>query len=181
MTAKRKRSCQRFAGLTTNDVLAGLNLCDDIIVAAVEPPTSGRWGEGYFEGWPFPSVLGEGRQVESIDLDPGTLFCKLDADGWVEFAARIDAEITLDGFAHKSDVYSSEDLSLSIQDSDWNDHYMRVHEYHQAKLLFRLTLDETGSVIEECSVREAQSTTRWGPPSQCRTLVCRRAGTLAKR
>jgi len=94
----------------------------------------------------------------SIDLDDATLVCEPVGKDWAEFTARVQAEVTLDGFAYKSDVYTEEGIDVAVQDSDWNDHYMHVYERHNAELTFRLAVDFGGTAIEECWLEEAQET-----------------------
>lgn len=66
----------------------------------------------------------------------------------------MDANVTMDGFVFKGDVYIEDHISFDVQDSDWNDHYMHVHEYHEATLKFRLTLNDNRTAIEECWLEE---------------------------
>lgn len=137
-------------------VQAALTDCIDIIVAGGKPPTPGRWGEDLNAGWPFFSILEE-EPVEavSIDLEPATLTYVPVGDDWEEFIATVRAEVTLDGFAFKPDYYIEDRVRLDVQDPDWNNHYMHVWEYHDADLIFRLTLNEDRD-IEECWLTEAE-------------------------
>jgi hypothetical protein len=94
--------------------------------------------------------------VVSIDLDDTTLVCLPASEDWAEFTATVQAGVTLDGFAYKADVYIEEDINVAVQDSDWNEHYMHVWEYHNAELTFRLTLDDNGTTIAECWLEKAK-------------------------
>lgn len=138
-------------------VLGALTQCVDVIVAGVEPPTPGRWGKDLSHGWQFHSILEEEPvDVLSIDLDNSTLVYAQDGENWAGFTATIQATVTLDGFAYKGDVYTTESVDVEVQDSDWNDHYMHVYEHHLAKLTFRLALDDNGTAIEECWLENAR-------------------------
>jgi len=146
-----------FEKPSDGDVLAALTRSIDVIVAGVDPPTPGRWGKDLSSGWQFRSILEEDPvDVVSIDLDDATLVCEPDGKDWAEFTARVQAEVTLDGFAYKSDVYTEEGIDVAVQDSDWNDHYMHVYERHNAELTFRLAVDFGGTAIEECWLEEVQ-------------------------
>lgn len=137
------------------EIRTALSVCIDFVVAGGQPPTPGRWGEDLQDGWPFRSILEEDPvDVASIDVYPGSLECAPDGDSWVEFTATVRAEVALDGFAFKADVYGEDRISLEVQDADWNDNYMHVWEYHEADLTFRLTLNEKGAV-EECWLESA--------------------------
>lgn len=139
------------------DIWVALSDCVEVIVAGVEPPTSGRWGMDLTDGWQFGSILEkEPVDVVSIDLDDATLICAQDGEDWAEFTAKIQAEVTLDGFAYKADVYIEDRVTVEVQDWDWNDHYMNVYEYHNAELTFRLALNDEGIAIEECWLEEAE-------------------------
>ncbi|WP_197523439.1 PIN domain-containing protein [Actinokineospora pegani] len=148
-----------FARPKDEDIKAALDLCVDVEVAGVIPPTSGRWGAELDNGWEFRSII-EDDPVEavSIDFDLATLVCAPDGENWKEFTATVEGTVTLDGFAFKSDYYGEDRISLDVLDSDWNNHYMHVNEYHDATLTFRLTLDEKGSAIGECWLEHAVET-----------------------
>lgn len=131
------------------DIRDALNHCGDVIAAGVTPRTPGRWGADLADGWDFSTVLEEDpREVASIDFDFVTLACEPSSGDWAEFTATVEAEVTLDGFAYKSDIYGDE--PIEIQDADWNDHYMHVLEHHSAELTFQLVLGTDGITIEEC-------------------------------
>lgn len=145
-----------FARPDDDHIQAALIVCVDVIVAGAKPPTPGRWGEDLDEGWPFHSILEEDPvDAVSIDLDSNTLSCAPGGDDWEEFIATVRAEVTLGGFAFKADYYVEDRVRLSVQDSDWNKHYMHVQEYHDADLTFRLTLNKDGE-IEECWLTGAE-------------------------
>jgi len=139
-----------------DDIRGALSNCIDVIVAGVQPPTPGRWGEDLQDGWQFHSILEEDPiDVLSIDIFPDTPECVPDGGSWEKFTATVRAEVTLDGFAFKADVYVENRVRLDVQDADWNNHYMHVWEYHDADLTFRLTLDEDGTAVEECWLEKA--------------------------
>lgn len=143
----------------TDEVIrAALLRCTDVIVAGASPPTPGRWGNEIEGGWPGASILEEDPiDVASIDFQFESLDCVPDGDGWEQFVATVQAEVTLDGFAFKADAYGEDQVTFDVQDSDWNDHYMHVWEYHDMTLTFRLTLDKDGTVIDECWLEAAAS------------------------
>ncbi len=149
-----------------NDTVeAALNQCAELIVAGGRSPVPGRWGEQLDDGWQFSSLLSEGPiEVESIDLEFGSLSCQPAGDDWEEFTARARATVVLDGFAFKADFYVEDRIRVDVQDRDWNKHYMHVHEYHEAELSFRLVQNETGTAIKECWLEEATEVERHDPP-----------------
>lgn len=149
------------------EVFAALRQCIDVIVAGAEPPTPGRWGEELTDGWQFLSVLEEDPvDVVSIEFDDASLACERDGDDWAKFTVRIRADVTLDGFAFKGDVYAVDRVNVEVQDSDWNDHYMWIHEHHNAELTFRLAFDHNGAKIEECWLEDSRETIGDGDADQ---------------
>ena len=145
-----------FERPSDDDIRAALSECIDVIVAGVQPPTPGRWGEDLEDGWPFRSIIEtEPIDIASIDLYPDMFEVFSDSSSWEEFTVTVRAEVTLDGFAFKGDVYIQDQIKFAVLDSDWNNHYMHLQEYHDATLTFHLTLDEHGTAIEECWLAEA--------------------------
>ncbi len=59
--------------------------------------------------------------------------------------ADIDAELDIEGFADKSDVYGMDDVT--ILDDDWNEHMMWLSVPRQARLSFYVTV--VGGSVEE--------------------------------
>lgn len=139
-----------------DDVQAALVRCIDTIVAGVDAPNPGWWGSDLEDGWQFRSIL-EDEQLRVVSIDPEwwTLEFTTEGTDWAEFTATVDAVVTMDGFAFKADVYVEDQISFDIQDSDWNDHYMHVLEYHEARLEFRLLLNDNGAAIQECWLEDA--------------------------
>jgi hypothetical protein len=138
-----------------DDVIrAALTDCIDVIVAGTPPPLMGAGARiSKTGGHSAQSLRIRSTRYRSTSIS--TSWVVPDGDSWEEFTATVRAEVTLDGFAFKADVYVEDRVRLDVQDADWNNHYMHVWEYHDADLTFRLTLDEDGASVEECWLEEA--------------------------
>lgn len=108
----------------------------------------------------IPSQL-EGLSISAIDADESTLTWQTYEtyqDTTLLIQAEIDAEITLDGFAYKSDVgYLDEGDQIYILEWDWNSHMAYVGATTKARLSFQIRLEQGMDFVEECELESVQS------------------------
>jgi hypothetical protein len=113
-----------------------------------------------FTGLGIPSEL-EGLSIVAVDADESTLTWQTYEtyqDTTFLIHAEIDAEITLDGFAYKSDFSSlDEEDGIYVQQWDWNSHMAYVGATTTARLSFQIRLEQGMDFVEECEFEGAQT------------------------
>lgn len=124
-------------------------------VQTVDAATSGL----DFTELSIPSEL-EGLSIGTVEPDESTLTWQTYEtyqDTTLLIQAEIDAEITLDGFAYKSDVgYLDEEDQIYILEWDWNNHMAHVGTTTKARLSFQIRLEQGMDFVEECEFEGAQ-------------------------
>jgi hypothetical protein len=111
----------------------------------------------------------EGLSIETAEADESTLSWQTYEtyqDTTLLIQAEIDAEVTLDGFAYKSDVgYLGEEGHIYIIEWDWNSHMAYVGTTTKARLSFQIRLEQGMDFVEECEFEGAQPLVGDGPHS----------------
>ncbi|MET8088481.1 PIN domain-containing protein [Micromonospora sp. NPDC005237] len=137
-----------------NAVMQALEQLAGEEVETGNPTTSGL----DFTELTIPSEL-EGLSIASIEPDESTLIWQTYEtyqDSTLLIQAEIDAEVTLDGFAYKSDLgYRSEDERVYVLEWDWNDHMAYVGTTTNARLSFQIRLEQGMDFVEECEFEGA--------------------------
>ncbi|MBU2669935.1 DUF4935 domain-containing protein [Actinoplanes bogorensis] len=115
-----------------------------------------------FSGLGIPSEL-EGLSIDAVDADASSLTWQTYEtydDTTLLIQAEIEAEITLDGFAYKSDVgyLVDDDGNIRMLEWDWNDHMAHVGTTVMARLSFQIRLEQGADFVEECEFEGAQPT-----------------------
>jgi ribosomal protein L7/L12 len=102
----------------------------------------------------------EGLSIDTIDPDESTLSWQTYEtyqDTTLLIQAEIHAEISLDGFAYKSDIgYLEGPERVYVLDWDWNDHMAHVGTRTTARLVFQVRLEQGADSVEECEFESAQ-------------------------
>ncbi|WP_158566459.1 PIN domain-containing protein [Micromonospora craterilacus] len=108
----------------------------------------------------IPSEL-EGLSIGAIDADESTLIWQTYEtyqDTTFLIQAQIDAEITLDGFAYKSDLgLLDEKEGVHVLEWDWNSHMAYVGATTSARLSFQIRLEQGMDFVEECEFEGAHT------------------------
>ncbi|MGI5238809.1 PIN domain-containing protein [Dactylosporangium sp. CA-139066] len=107
----------------------------------------------------IPSEL-ESLSIDTVEPDESTLMWQIYEtyqDTTLLILAEIDAEITLDGFAYKSDIgHREEEDDIYVLEWDWNDHVAHVGTTANARLTFQIRLEQGMDVVDECEFEGAQ-------------------------
>jgi hypothetical protein len=108
----------------------------------------------------IPSEL-EGLSIHTVEPDETTLnwqTYETYQDSTLLIQAEIDAEITLEGFAYKSDIsYAGAEEQIYVLDWDWNDHMAYVGTTTEARLIFQIRLELGMDVVEACEFEGVQT------------------------
>ncbi len=102
----------------------------------------------------------EGLSIDTVEPDESTLSWQTYEtyqDTTFLIQAEINTEISLVGFAYKSDVgYLEEEKKLYVLEWDWNDHMAYVSTTTRARLIFQIRLEQGMDFVEECEFEGAQ-------------------------
>jgi hypothetical protein len=113
-----------------------------------------------FTALSIPSEL-EGLTIDAVDADESTLVWQTYEtyqDTTFLIQAEIDAEITLDGFAYKSDFISLEEVDgVHLHEWDWNSHMAHVGATTTARLSFQIRLEQGMDFAEDCEFEGARA------------------------
>jgi hypothetical protein len=102
------------------------------------------------DGLSEATITDVGLVPNSLDSQPHDWF---DGDT-VALSATVEAEVSLEGFMTKADYYVLDDDSISVNDADWNDHYMEVGLDRAIQLSFNLLV--IGCAVESIEFEGAE-------------------------
>lgn len=136
---------------------AVLSALDRLVGEAVETVNEATYGLD-FTSLVVPAEI-EDLSIDTIDPDESTLSWQTYAtyqDTTLLIQAEINAEISLLGFAHKSDVGHGDEEVIHVLEWDWNDHYSYVSATTVARLTFQVRLERGMQFADECEFEGAQ-------------------------
>jgi hypothetical protein len=86
-----------------------------------------------------PALYSVDARIDDAQVDESEIY----DDDLVLFHVAVPADVTIDGYAHKSDTY---DDTLEIMVFDWNDHMSWVYVTREVRLIFSVLYTSDGSV-----------------------------------